>query len=87
MKKTILILLLIAFTSFVACKVISKEEAVEAFLKKNPGYTILYAAPGEGDESNVYYHFEYKKPNDDKVYKEIWLFMKEENGTWKSGHK
>ncbi|MCC6826070.1 MAG: hypothetical protein IT172_10040 [Acidobacteria bacterium] len=52
-------------------------------MKENPTYTIVLSETGEGWEGVAYHHFLYKKPNEDKVYKEIWCFVQQENGTWK----
>src|SRR5688572_27705357 len=66
----------------VSCVNIEKT-ANEAFLKEHPTYTITYSSTGEGWGGFVYYHFEYKKPNDEKVYKELWTFKQQDDGTWK----
>lgn len=86
-ENLIWIIIMIVCISILSCKTVSKEEAEAAFLKRNPDFTILSANVGEGDSGNVYYHFEFKKPNDDKIQKEIWLFVKQEDGTWKTNHK
>ncbi len=68
---------------FISCGRLSKKTANEIFMKENPTYTIVLSETGEGWEGVAYHHFLYKKPNEDKVYKEIWCFVQQENGTWK----
>lgn len=68
---------------FISCGRLSQKNANEIFLSRNPTYTIVYSGPGEGWDEVVYYHFEFKKPNNEKIYKEIWCFVKQEDGTWK----
>lgn len=66
-----------------ACGRLNQKSANEIFLKENPDYTIVHSAPGEGWDGVVNYHFDYKKPNDKKIYKEAWTFVQQDNGTWK----
>jgi hypothetical protein len=54
----------------------------ETFLRENPTYTILYSETGEGWDGVAYHHFVYKKPNDENVYKEIWCFEQQNDGSW-----
>lgn len=53
------------------------------FLERNPTYTIINSYTGEGWEGVANHHFEYKKPNDERIYKEVWTFVQQDNGTWK----
>ncbi len=76
------IFLIIAFVS-TSCGNLSQESANSAFLKEHPTYTIVHSATGEGWEGVVNYHFDYKKPNDENVYKEVWTFVQQDDGTWK----
>ncbi len=75
-------LLFLALVS-TSCGRLNQKTANETFLKENPTYTIVYSATGEGWDGVAYRHFEYKKPNDEKVYKEIWCFVQQHDGTWK----
>jgi hypothetical protein len=68
---------------FASCGRLNQKSANEIFLSENPTYTIVYSAPGEGWDGVVYYHFEYKKPNDETVYKKIWCLEEQKDGTWK----
>ncbi len=77
---SLIILLVLVFTS---CGRLSQKTADEMFLKEKPAYTIVSSETGEGWEGVAYHHFAYKKPNDDKVYKEVWCFVQQQDGTWK----
>jgi hypothetical protein len=76
------ILLFLALVS-VSCGTLNKKTANEAFLKEHPTYTITHSDTGEGWDGVVNYHFDYKKPNDERVYKEAWTFERKDDGTWK----
>jgi hypothetical protein len=77
-------ILLLGFTlNFISCGTVSQKSANEMFLKKNPTFVIVKSYPGEGWEDILYYHFEYKKPTDGRIYKEVWCFEKQDDGTWK----
>lgn len=67
----------------VSCGTLSKKTANEAFLKKYPAYTITHSDTGEGWGGVVNYHFDYKKPDDEKIYKEAWTFVQQDDGTWR----
>ncbi len=82
LSKNKFLILVLAITLINACTTVSKKEAISEFLKRNPNYSVLFASPGEGNSDAVYYHFEFKKPSDEKVYKEIWLFIKQTDGNW-----
>lgn len=66
-----------------SCGKLYDKTARDAFLKENPNFTIVDSYTGEGWDGVGYHHFYYKKPNDDKVYKEIWCFEQQNDGTWK----
>lgn len=84
MKKTLITSLLISLVLIsTSCGRLSQRTANESFLKENPTYTIVSSETGEGWEGVAYHHFVYKKPDDEKVYKEIWCFVQQEDGTWK----
>lgn len=76
------ILLFLALVA-VSCGNISQKTANETFLNEHPTYTIIHSDTGEGWEGVVNYHFEYKKPGDERVYKEAWTFVQQDDGTWK----
>lgn len=76
------ILLLLPLVS-ISCGRLSQKTANEAFLKENPTYTIVSSETGEGWEGVGYHHFVYKKPDDENVYKEVWTFVQQDDGTWK----
>lgn len=67
----------------ISCGWLSQQTANETFLKENPTYTIIYSDAGEGWDGVVNYHFDYKKPGDEKIYKEVWTFVQQSDGTWK----
>jgi len=76
----VLILLAVVFSS---CATVTEKTARERFLEENPEYTIIYAGAGEGWDGVVNYHYEFKKPGDEMIYKEIWTFVQQDNGEWK----
>lgn len=76
------ILLVLALVT-ISCGRLSQKTAHEMFLKRNPTYTIINSYTGEGWEGVANHHFEYKKPNDERIYKEVWTFVQQDNGTWK----
>lgn len=75
-------LLFLALVS-ISCGRLSQKTANETFLKEHPTYTIVFSETGEGWEGVGYHHFAYKKPNDENVYKEVWTFVQQDDGTWK----
>lgn len=70
-----------------ACGFPSEEQVKNDFRKKYPNYTPLSAIVGEGDGSAAYYHIRYKKPNDEKIYEQVWLYLEQEDGKIKSTSK
>ena len=76
------LLLFLALVS-ISCGNLSQKAANETFLKENPTYTIIYSDSGEGWDGVVNYHFDYKKPGDERVYKDAWTFERQDDGTWK----
>ena len=79
--RILLILVLITISS--SCNTLSDKVADEAFLKENPTYSIVYSVTGEGWDGTEYRHIAFKKPNDEKIYKVIWTFVRQDDGTWK----
>ena len=76
------IVLFLALVS-VSCGRLSQRTMQEAFLRENPTYTILGSETGEGWDGVAYHHFVYRKPNDEKVHKEIWCFEQQDDNSWK----
>jgi hypothetical protein len=76
------ILLLFALVA-ISCGTLSEKTANETFLREHPTYTIVFSGTGEGWDGVEYRHFQYKKPNDETVYKEIWCFVRQDDGTRK----
>jgi hypothetical protein len=70
-----------------SCNTITRKQAETEFLRACPECTILSSGPGEGNADQVYYDFRFRKPNDDKPYHEIWLFMRQPDNTWKVTHR
>lgn len=67
----------------ISCGRLDQKTANETFLKKNPTFTLVNSYTGEGWDGVAYHHFEYKKPNDENVYEEIWCFEQQDDGSWK----
>ena len=81
-------LLIIIFTIFCfSCGFPSEQQVKNEFKSANPTYEPTSAIVGEGHGDAAYYHIEYKKPNDDKTYKQIWLYLRQDDGTFKITNK
>ena len=50
------------------------------FSNKHPGYKILDSASREGSPEIVQCEILYKKPDNDQIYKDIWVYEKLQNG-------
>lgn len=77
--KKFLIIILIAIFCF-SCGFPSEEQVKKEFKLANPTYEPTSAVVGEGHGDAAYYHIEYKKPNDNKTYEQIWLYMRSDDG-------
>jgi len=53
------------------------------FLKDNPTAIIVNVGPGEGDNDTVYYHIKYRKSSKETIFESVWMYQRDENGTWK----
>lgn len=79
MFKRILLIFALAVLSF-SCGFPSEQRVKDEFASANPTLKPVYAGVGEGHEDAAYYHIRYKKPNDDKTYEQIWLYLRQDNG-------
>jgi hypothetical protein len=61
----------------------SRQEALKAFSEKYPTYTILGAETGEGWDGVVTYHFAFRKPGNEDVFRENWTFEVQPDGNWR----
>lgn len=77
-----LVIIILTFVN-ISCGRLSQKTAQEMFLEKNPTYKILHSETGERWDGVAYHQFEYKKPNDEKNYKEVWCFEQQTDGSWK----
>jgi hypothetical protein len=57
------------------------------FRSANPNYAPISAIVGEGHGDAGYYHIGYTKPNDNQIYEQIWLYLRQEDGKFKITHK
>jgi hypothetical protein len=53
---------------------------MEEFKAQNPTYQPLSATVGEGDGGAAYFHIKDKKPEDDRIYEQVWLYLRAEDG-------
>jgi hypothetical protein len=84
LKRKLPVLVLAAGTAFVlACGFPSQEQVKADFRAEYPDFTPLSAMAGEGHGDAGYYHIRYKKPDDDKTYEQIWLYLRQDNGEFK----
>jgi hypothetical protein len=67
-----------------SCGGLNAKRANQLFLERHPTYMIISSLPGEGWDDVVYYHFEFRKPSEQMIYKEIWGFVKQPDGNWKA---
>lgn len=58
-----------------ACGAPKSEQVMTDFKNEHPEYTVLSTVVGEGDGGNASFHIKFKKPNDEKIYVEIWLYQ------------
>lgn len=63
-----------------SCGFPTEEQVKDDFRKEYPTYTPISAIVGEGDGSAANFHIRYKKPNDRKIYEQIWLYLEQEDG-------
>ena len=85
MKKFLLIIVLAIFCF--SCGFPSEEQVKKDFKSVNPTFEPISAIVGEGHSDAGYYHIRYKKPNDDKTYEQIWLYLRQEDGKFKVTNK
>lgn len=67
-----------------SCSTMRRSDASAFFRDKYPTYELLSSETGEGWDGVVNYHFNYRKPDDEKVYEEACTFIREDNGSWRS---
>jgi len=77
------ILLSLLFLLAVSCGIPKESDVKTAFLQEHPSYTVLSVHVDEGDMFSVYFHIEYRKPQEEKIYGDIWLYMKDEKSDFK----
>ncbi len=85
MKRFLLIICLIAFS--LSCGFPSEEEVKNDFKSANPTLEPISAIVGEGHGDAGYYHIRYRKPNDDRMYEQVWLYLRQDDGIFKITHK
>ncbi len=70
-----------------ACGFPSEQQVKDEFKAANPTFQPRSAVVGEGHGDAGYYHIQYKKPDDDQTYEQIWLYLRDKNGKIKLYHK
>jgi hypothetical protein len=80
MRATLLSLL---FLLTISCGIPRESDVKIAFQQEHPSYNILDVHVDEGDMFSVYFHIVYRKPQEEKIHGEIWLYMKDEKGNYK----
>ena len=72
----------IAITIFVllaiSCGMPNESEVKASFLQEHPNYNVLDIHTDEGDFDEVYFHIVYRKPDEEKVYGDMWLYLRNE---------
>ena len=82
-----LISVLLVGLLLVGCGFPSNDEVESAFRREHPSYTVLSVGVGEGDGSSAYYHIKYKKPEDGRVYEDVWQYLDDGSGKKVLKHK
>jgi opacity protein-like surface antigen len=85
MKKFLLIFALVIFC--LSCGFPSEQQVKNDFKSANPTFEPISAIVGEGHGDAGYYHIKYKKPSDNKIYEQIWLYLRQDDGNFKITHK
>jgi len=84
-KNALLILAIAIFC--LACGFPSEQQVKNDFRSANPSFQPISAIVGEGHGDAAYYHIWYKKPDDDKVYEQVWLYLRQDDGNFKLTNK
>jgi hypothetical protein len=75
------------FVDYCSCGFPSEEQVKKDFKSANRTFEPISAIVGEGHGDAAYYHIRYKKPDDDKTYEQIWLYLRQDDGTFKITNK
>ena len=81
------LLLAALLLSSASCGFPSDSQVIDEFKGQNPTYQALSATVGEGHGDAAYYHIKYKKPGDDRIYEQVWLYLRAEDGKIKLYNK
>jgi hypothetical protein len=71
----------------ISCGFPSENKVKNDFKSANPAFEPISVIVGEGHGDAGYYHIRYKKPEDDKTYEQIWLYLRQDDGNFKITHK
>jgi hypothetical protein len=63
------------------------SDVTAACKREYPGARVFSAVVGEGDADSAYYHIQYKLPADAQSREDVWLYLKQANGTWAVARK
>jgi hypothetical protein len=70
-----------------SCGFPSEQQVKDDFREANPTYQPVSAIVGEGHGDAAYYHIRYRKPEDDYTYEQIWLYLRQNDGSIKLNSK
>jgi len=70
-----------------ACGHPGEQKVRSDFHAENPAFQTISATVGEGHSDAAYYHIRYKKPDDDKIYEQVWLYIRQADGNFKLENK
>ena len=62
----------------ISCGMPSENNVKTSFLQVHPNYNVLDIHTDEGDFDSVYFHIVYRKPGEEKVYGDMWLYLRNE---------
>ncbi len=74
-------------TTVLSCGFPSEQQAKDDFKAANPTYQPISAIVGEGHGDAAYYHIRYRKPDDTRIFEQIWLYLRQNDGNIKLYNK
>lgn len=88
MKKVLITLgFVLILLGAISCGFPSENQVKQEFRDANPTLSPLSAIVGEGHGDAAYYHIRYKKQGDNRIYEQVWLYLRQNDNTFKVTHK
>lgn len=64
------------FLLAIGCGMPDKSAVKTSFLQEHPNYRVIDIHVDEGDFDSVYFHIVYRKPEEEKIYGDMWLYLR-----------